>query len=180
MSKITPETLIQQGEVWFNEVKEALLSLESTLDQPLIPQSDASDNPKNKKQRAALKKSIQNGEKWFAGFKKILPPSESALIQNGETWFSEVKKALSISFDADAVIQKLKGMNRIAAGNFLEEQLNAEQVGDLLRKLGGTSDDAKRPKEKKIEAILYRLFDFEAGQKIVEDVASGKISGQNN
>lgn len=64
-------------------------------------------------------------------------------------------------------VTRLKSLGREAAAEQLQSQSH-KQLGEILRAVGGTSEEAKRRKEYLIDRILYRLFDFAAGHAMLK------------
>lgn len=74
-----------------------------------------------------------------------------------------------ITIDED-LMEKLRGLGRDEAIGYLQT-LGHRQLASIVRSLGGSSEEAKRTKEIIIERILYRLFDYSAGHKIIKGEA---------
>jgi hypothetical protein len=83
-------------------------------------------------------------------------------------------RARDISIDA-ALVARLRGLGRTEAEQELAS-LGHKQLGAVVRALGGSSEETKKSKEMIIERILYRLFDYAAGHKLLkgEDEAAEK------
>lgn len=80
-------------------------------------------------------------------------------------------KARDIVIDA-ALVENLKGRGREGTREYLIA-LNHKQLGSIIRALGGPSEETKRTKEMILERILYRMFDYSTGHKIMK----GEIEG---
>lgn len=63
-------------------------------------------------------------------------------------------------------LTELQGKPRDEVARLLD-QMTSRHLGTILRELGGSSQDAKKPKEMLIDRILWRLFDFKAGHEIL-------------
>ena len=83
-------------------------------------------------------------------------------------------RAKDIAIDA-ALVERLRGLGRTEAEQELAT-LGHKQLGAVVRALGGSSDETKKTKEMITERILYRLFDYAAGHKMLkgEDGTEGK------
>jgi hypothetical protein len=57
----------------------------------------------------------------------------------------------------------------------LLDKMTSRNLGGILRELGGSANEAKKPKGMLIDRILWRLFDFQAGHEILR---AEKDSGQ--
>lgn len=75
-------------------------------------------------------------------------------------------RARDIQIDS-ALIERLKELGRVKALQELS-LLGHKQLGSIVRALGGSSDEAKKSKEILTERILYRLFDYSAGHKLLK------------
>ncbi len=75
-------------------------------------------------------------------------------------------RARDISIDS-ALVERLKGLGRLEASQELST-LSHKQLGSIVRALGGSSEEAKKAKEVLTERILYRLFDYAAGHKLLK------------
>lgn len=74
----------------------------------------------------------------------------------------------------DGLIEHLRSLGREGARVKLATQSHKE-LGGLLRRVGGSSEEAKRSKEHIIQQILYRVFDFSARHALLkgkEDVGN--------
>lgn len=65
--------------------------------------------------------------------------------------------------------QKLIADGRSNTEKYLRE-LNSNDLGTILRKIGGSSVESKRPKEDIIKNILYKLFDFSSGHDTIKSL----------
>jgi hypothetical protein len=75
-------------------------------------------------------------------------------------------RAKDISIDA-ALVERLRGLGRAEAEQELAT-LGHKQLGAVVRALGGSSEEMKKTKEMIIERVLYRLFDYAAGHKLLK------------
>lgn len=67
----------------------------------------------------------------------------------------------------DALIERLRALGRDEAHQELSE-LSHKQLGLVVRALGGSSEETKKTKDMIMERILYRLFDYSAGHKLLK------------
>lgn len=67
----------------------------------------------------------------------------------------------------DALIERLRMIGRDEAQQELSG-LSHKQLGLAVRALGGSSDETKKTKDMIMERILYRLFDYSAGHKMLK------------
>ncbi len=72
------------------------------------------------------------------------------------------------SVDVDSTVTQLRGDTRENAMSTLKP-LSHRQLGEIYRKLGGSSQEAKKPKEMIIERIIWTLFDFQRGHDILKN-----------
>lgn len=75
-------------------------------------------------------------------------------------------RARDITID-NALVQRLRGIGRLEAEKELGT-LSHKQLGAINRAIGGTSEEGKKTKDMIIDRILYRLFDYSAGHKLVK------------
>lgn len=75
-------------------------------------------------------------------------------------------RAKDITID-EALIERLRVLGRDEAKKEISG-LSHKQLGLVGRALGGSSEETKKTKEMIIERILYRLFDYSAGHKILK------------
>ncbi|MBE9569036.1 MAG: hypothetical protein IMF11_00280 [Proteobacteria bacterium] len=75
-------------------------------------------------------------------------------------------RAKDITID-DALVERLRGLGRNEAQQELAS-LSHKQLGSVVRALGGSSEEAKKTKDMIMERILYRLFDYSAGHKLLK------------
>jgi len=68
----------------------------------------------------------------------------------------------------NSLVERLKKNGRDEAQKELES-LTHKQLGSVVRALGGSTEETKKTKAMIIERILYRLFDYSAGHKILKD-----------
>lgn len=76
------------------------------------------------------------------------------------------RRRLMKAYDPETVT-RLKSLGRETAAQQLKS-LSQKVMGEILRAVGGTSEEAKRPKEYLIDRILYRLFDFASGHAMLK------------
>jgi hypothetical protein len=67
----------------------------------------------------------------------------------------------------DALVERLQALGRDDAQKELSG-LTHKQLGSIIRELGGSSEEAKKTKAMIIERILYRLFDYSTGHKLLK------------
>jgi len=72
----------------------------------------------------------------------------------------------------DALIERLRVLGRDEAYQELSK-LSHKQLGLVVRALGGSSEETKKTKDMIMERILYRLFDYSAGHKLLKGVSQG-------
>lgn len=75
-------------------------------------------------------------------------------------------RAKDITIDA-ALVERLRGLGRDEAQQELAT-LSHKQLGLVVSALGGSSEEAKKTKDMIMERILYRLFDYSAGHKLLK------------
>lgn len=71
-------------------------------------------------------------------------------------------------------LTELQGKSRADVALLLDK-MTSRSLGGILRELGGSGQEAKKPKGILIDRILWRLFDFQAGHGILR---AEKNSGQ--
>ncbi|OQB75898.1 MAG: hypothetical protein BWX92_02314 [Deltaproteobacteria bacterium ADurb.Bin135] len=86
-------------------------------------------------------------------------------------------RARDIPIDS-VLIERLKGLGRAEASQELST-LGHKQLGSIVRALGGSSDEAKKSKEVLSERILYRLFDYAAGHKLLKGETDPEIEAKS-
>jgi hypothetical protein len=118
----------------------------------------------NEKQKQTLKKTIQQLDILLDGLKELLASDE---VDNSIIELKERK----YSFVDSNTIQELEGMGRSKTEEYLKG-LKAMELGDILRKIGGSSEETKRPKDTMIKNILYKIFDFNTGHSIIKGEAN--------
>jgi hypothetical protein len=77
------------------------------------------------------------------------------------------KKVVNHSCIDENVKQELITKGRANTAEYLKE-LSSKALGEILRKIGGSSEETKRSKEVMIDKILYKLFDFNIGHSIIK------------
>jgi hypothetical protein len=112
----------------------------------------------NEKQKRTLETIIQQLDSLLGDLKELLTSDEVVETNQKERKYSCV--------DSD-VIQELVGMGRPKAEDYLKN-LKSKELGDLLRKIGGSSEETKRSKDTMIHNILYKIFDFNTGHSIIK------------
>lgn len=75
-------------------------------------------------------------------------------------------KAKDVVID-DALVERLKTIGRDEAQKELSS-LTHKQLGSVIRALGGSTEETKKTKSMIVERILYRLFDYSAGHKLLK------------
>lgn len=75
-------------------------------------------------------------------------------------------RAKDITID-DALVDRLRKLGRNEAQIELAA-LSHKQLGLVVRALGGSSEETKKTKDMITERILYRLFDYSAGHKLLK------------
>ncbi len=75
-------------------------------------------------------------------------------------------RAKDFSIDAD-LVDRLRGVGRTEAEQELLK-LGHKQLGAIIRALGGSSEEMKKTKEMIIDRVLYRLFDYSTGHKLLK------------
>lgn len=75
-------------------------------------------------------------------------------------------KARDVVID-EALVEDIRGRGRENAKEYLNG-LSHKQLGSILRALGGPSEETKRTKEMITERILYRMFDYATGHRIIK------------
>ena len=75
-------------------------------------------------------------------------------------------RAKDITID-EALVERLRGLGRNEAQQELAA-LSHKQLGLVVRALGGSSEETKKTKDMITERILYRLFDYSAGHKLLK------------
>jgi Asp-tRNA(Asn)/Glu-tRNA(Gln) amidotransferase C subunit len=114
----------------------------------------------DEKQKQTLEKIIQQFDSLLNDLKELLASDEVDISVTN----SKERKYSYIDSDT---IQKLKGMGRLKTEEYLKS-LKAKELGDILRKIGGSSEETKRPKDTMINNILYKIFDFNTGHSIIK------------
>lgn len=114
----------------------------------------------NEKQKRTLEKTIQQLNILQDGLKELLASDE---IEMSTTNLKERKYSC---VDSNTV-QELEEMGRTKTKEYLNG-LKAKELGDILRKIGGSSEETKRPKDTMINNILYKIFDFSTGHSIIK------------
>jgi hypothetical protein len=114
----------------------------------------------NKKQKQSLEKIIQQFDSLLDDLRELLVADEVDIPKTNQ------KERKYSCIDADT-IQELEGMGRSKTEEYLKS-LKAKELGDLLRKIGGSSEETKRPKDTMINNILYKIFDFNTGHSIIK------------
>jgi len=96
-----------------------------------------------------------------------------AAISESDDSNSPTPKRLHKTTDADtaAIVQQLKQGSRDQAATVLSE-LRQTTLAQIYRSLGGSSRDAKKPKEFVVGRILWQLFDFTEGHDILKQPTS--------
>jgi len=74
----------------------------------------------------------------------------------------------AVDRDTDALVVHLRATSRDEAYGTLQK-LSHAQLGAIHRKLGGLSQEAKKPKSMVIDRIMWTLFDFERGHDILKN-----------
>jgi hypothetical protein len=77
------------------------------------------------------------------------------------------KKTVSHSCIDENIKQELIAKGRQKTEEYLKE-LNSKALGEIIRKIGGSSEETKRSKEDMMKNILYKLFDFNIGHSIIK------------
>lgn len=67
----------------------------------------------------------------------------------------------------EALVEDIRGRGREGAIEYLKT-LSHKQLGSILRSVGGPSEETKRTKEMITDRILYRMFDYAAGHRIIK------------
>jgi len=75
-------------------------------------------------------------------------------------------RAKDITID-DALVERLRVLGRVETQQELSG-LSHKQLGLVVRALGGSSEETKKTKDMIMERILYRLFDYSAGHKLLK------------
>jgi hypothetical protein len=114
----------------------------------------------NEKQKRALEKIIQQFDSLLNDLRKLLTSDE---VDTAEANHNE-RKYSCVDIDT---IQELVGMGRSKTEEHLKS-LKSKELGDLLRKIGGSSEETKRSKDMMVNNILYKLFDFNTGHSIIK------------
>jgi hypothetical protein len=114
----------------------------------------------NERQKQTLETIIKQFDSLLGELKELLISGEV------DTSGANQKERKRSCFDTDT-IQKLIGMGRSNAEEYLKS-LKAKELGDLLRKIGGSSEETKRSKDTMIHNILYKMFDFNTGHSIIK------------
>jgi phosphoglycerate-specific signal transduction histidine kinase len=112
----------------------------------------------NKKQ--ALQAIIQDFEYLLDDLKKLLSTDDDVTPETNQ------KERKYSYFDNDT-INELAGMGRSKTEEYLKT-LKSKELGDLLRKIGASSEETKRSKDMMINKILYKIFDFNTGHSIIK------------
>jgi hypothetical protein len=117
----------------------------------------------NEKQKQGLEKIIQQFD--------LLLDDLRGLLASGEVEISVInqKKRKYSCIDVDT-IQELERRGRSKTEEYLKG-LKAKELGDLLRKIGGSSEETKRSKDTMVNNILYKIFDFNTGHSIIKGEA---------
>ena len=115
----------------------------------------------NEEQRQSLILIIQQFELLLGNLKDLLALGN---LNSSETDRKERKYSC---FDIDA-IQELEKMGRKEAEEYLKN-LKSKDLGNLLRKIGGSSEETKRTKDMMVQNILYKTFDFNMGHSIIKN-----------
>ena len=80
----------------------------------------------------------------------------------------EKKRPTAANTNLDSLLSELRTKSREDALANLEK-LSHVQLGEVYRKLGGLSQEAKKPKKVVIDRILWTLFDFQRGHAILRN-----------
>jgi len=118
----------------------------------------------NEKQKKTLRKTIQQLNILLDDLKELLASDEVELS------ITDSKERKYSCVDSNT-IQELEGMGRSKTEEYLNG-LKAKELGDILRKIGGSSEETKRPKDTMINNILYKIFDFNTGHSIIRGEAN--------
>ncbi|MDR1956402.1 MAG: hypothetical protein LBQ30_06060 [Treponema sp.] len=114
----------------------------------------------NEKQKQTLEAIIKQFDSLLGELKELLISGEvdaPGINQKGRKYSY---------FDTDT-IHELVGMGRSKAEEYLKG-LKSKELGDVLRKIGGSSEETKRSKDIMIHNILYKIFDFNIGHSIIK------------
>jgi tRNA(His) 5'-end guanylyltransferase len=114
----------------------------------------------NGKQKQTLETIIKQFDSLLSELKGLLILGEVNTLETNQT------ERKCSCFDTDA-IQELAGMGRSKAEEYLKG-LKSKELGDLLRKIGGSSEETKRSKDIMMRNILYKIFDFNIGHSIIK------------
>ena len=87
-------------------------------------------------------------------------------LSNPEPEKAARSRARDITID-DALVERLRGLGRDEALQELAA-LSHKQLGLVVRALGGSSEETKKTKDMIMERILYRLFDYSSGHKLLK------------
>jgi len=115
----------------------------------------------NEKQKQTIKKTIQQLNIILDDLKELLDSDEISITDSKERKYSCV--------DSNA-IQEFERMGRSKTEEYLRG-LKAKELGEILRKIGGSSEETKRSKDIMINNILYKIFDFITGHSIIKGEA---------
>jgi hypothetical protein len=114
----------------------------------------------NEKQKQNLQTIIQQFDSLVDDLRELLASDEVDISGTNQ------KERKYSCVDTDT-IQELMEMGRLKAEEYLKN-LKSKALGDLLRKIGGSSEETKRSKETMIHNILYKIFDFNTGHSIIK------------
>lgn len=114
----------------------------------------------NEKQKRSLEKIIRQFDSLLDDLRELLVSDEVEISVTNQ------KERKYSCIDAD-IIQELETMGRSKTEEYLKS-LKAKELGDLLRKIGGSSEETKRSKVTMINNILYKIFDFNTGHSIIK------------
>jgi hypothetical protein len=112
------------------------------------------------KQKKTLEKIVTQMELLLVELNKLLKSDQNDAKVNP-------KKAVSHFCIDENIRQELIAKGRQGTEDYLKE-LNARAIGEIIRKIGGSSEETKRSKEDMMKNILYKLFDFSIGHSIIK------------
>jgi uncharacterized Zn finger protein len=114
----------------------------------------------DEKQKQSLQAIIKNFESSLNDLKTLLSSDEDDVLETNQ-------KERKYSYFDDDTIKELAEMGRSKTEEYLKT-LKAKELGDLLRKIGGSSEETKRSKDMMITNVLYKIFDFNTGHSIIK------------
>jgi hypothetical protein len=113
------------------------------------------------KQKKTLEKIVKQLDSLLVELHELLSSD-----QNDDTKVAP-EKTVSYSCIDETLKQELIAKGRQGTEEYLKE-LNSKTLGEIIRKIGGSSEETKRSKEDMVKNILYKLFDFNIGHSIIK------------